>query len=289
MIDFRMATFLKLCEVKNYTKTAKEINITQPAVTQHIQSLEKEFNIKVFIKEGKNIFLTREGELLKALAEKIYAEEKKLKQAFLEPSTFKINFGATLTIGDNIMPKKIEKYLKKNPLCEISMRVENTDSLLHMLNEGSIEVALVEGNYQKNQYTSLLISKEKFIAVAGMGLKINNNCKLEELCKYPIIVRERGSGTRSILENYIKENNLVLEDFERIIELGNFNSIKHLVINNLGITFVYKPVVQEELDKGILKEIKIMDFNLFHEFNFVYLKDSLLKEKYLEFYQFLKK
>lgn len=287
MIDFRMETFLTLCKLKNYTKTANAINITQPAVTQHIQYLENKYNTKLFKKDGKTLTITESGELLKTLCERIKAEELKLKNSFIEKEKNKLIFGTTLTIGEYIMPPIISKYLIQNPHDEICMDVQNTDYLLDKLNKGLIDFALIEGNFQKNNYNSKLLSLERFIGVASTELDFKPNITLDELCKYSLISREIGSGTRNILETFILENNLMLSDFNRLIEINDFETIKYLLKENIGISFLYEPVVKKEIKENILKEIPISNFNITHEFNFVYLKDSLLEENYLEFYNFI--
>ena len=289
MIDFRIETFLTLCKLKNYTKTANEINITQPAVTQHIQYLENKYNTKLFIKDGKTLTITESGELLKNFCEKIKAEELKLKKCFIEKDKVKLNFGATLTIGEYIMPQLISKYLKENPNNEICMDVQNTNVLLYKLNKGLIDFALIEGNFQKNNYSSKILSIEKFIGVSSTELELNDPVTLDELCNYSLISRVPGSGTRNILKTFISENNLMIKDFNRVIETNNFKTIKYLLKQNIGISFLYESVVKKELKENILKEINIINFNINHEFNFVYLKDSLFEKQYLEFYNFILK
>ena len=97
----------------------------------------------------------------------------------------------------------------------------------------------------------------------------------EKLSYKKLILRERGSGSRKILEQALFEKNLTLESFRDIIEIGNIAAIKELVKNGTGITFVYKAAVEKELIKGELAKIEIEDFNLKREFNFVYLQNSI--------------
>ena len=115
MIDYRLKTFLTLCELKNYTKTAKKLFITQPAVTQQIKYLEKYYGVTLFKYEGKNLILTPAGKELQSFALTLSKDCEKIVQKLStnkENITYK--FGATLTIGQYIMPDIIEYILKEN-------------------------------------------------------------------------------------------------------------------------------------------------------------------------------
>ena len=106
------------------------------------------------------------------------------------------------------------------------------------------------------------------------------------MCCYPLVTREKGSGTRDIFEHILNEHYLSIADYKQILELGSFQVIKDLVRQEIGFTCAYESVVKEEIEKGILKEIAIEKFSIEREFNFVYLKDSIFEEEYLQFYQF---
>ena len=225
MLDFRMNTFLTLCELGSYTKTAEALNITQPAVTQHIQRLEQEFGVSLFYHEGKQLRLTSKGEALFRFVLNVKAESLKM-EAILKASDERkrrITFGATLSIGEYMMPEILAEYLKQHGDIHISMLVENTDTLMHKLQHGMIDFAFIEGSFHKGDYHYRLFSRERFIPVCSPNFPISKNkLSLSQLCNFPLIVREKGSGTRNILENALLEYNLTLKDFKVIQEIGNF-------------------------------------------------------------------
>lgn len=291
MLDFRFQTFLTLCELNNYTHTAEYLHITQPAVTQHIQYLEKYYAAPLFIHQGKNLILTPEGELLKRYAAKARAEEQKLAYRLSSGhlQTVNLNFGATLSIGEFIMPSLLAQYNKINPSAHISMVVENTQSLLHKLDMGLIEFAVIEGEFNRKDYACTLFSREPFLAVCSPSYPLPSPpLTIDKLTAYPVITRESGSGTRNILENALHAHHYSLDDFTNTLEIGNFKAIKYLAERQCGISFLYKPVVKEELASHKLKIITILDFSFFGEFNFVYLKNSSFSEAYEQFFQFCK-
>lgn len=291
MLDYRIETFLKLCEIRNYTKTAELLNITQPAVSQHIKFLEDYYGKKLFKYRGKNLELTEAGEYLKNNIMTMQVNSQKLKHNISQYTARKkeIKFGATLSIGEYYMPEFIKKMLKNYPKYSFSMIVENTQNLLNKLERGEIEFALLEGIFSKQKYDTRLIANEEFICVASSGSEMlrDKTFEIKELLNKRIIIREKGSGTREILEQLLIEKNITIDDFEDKLELGNMNAIKSMVEDNLGITFLYKIVANKELNEGKFVEILIRDFAPKREFNFVFLRDSLFEKEYLELYDII--
>lgn len=276
MLDNRVHTFLTLCETGNYSLTAKELNMTQPAVSQHIKYLENHYDVKLISHKGKNFSLTEEGEALKDYAKTLKANSDRIFPLLsrIKKHTKTLNFGATLTIGENTVPSILARIFKDDPNLNISMAVENTQILQKMLWEGKIDFALLEGHFNKEQFDYKLISTESFIAVCSPENKLADvSLKLEDLLNENLILREPGSGTRDVLEQALYNQNLSIESFKRKIEVGNMNAIKSLCHENVGITFMYKEAVRNELAKGYLKEILLTNFSVLHPFSFVYLKN----------------
>jgi DNA-binding transcriptional LysR family regulator len=275
MLDNRLHTFLTLCETCNYTKTAQKLNMTQPAVSQHIQFLENYYQVVLILRKGKNFSLTEEGESLQQYVRTLKANSERILPLLhrIKNHVRPLNFGATLTIGEYTIPPILYQIFKED-LESISMFVENTHVLQKMLWKGKIDFALLEGHFDKNQFEYKLISNETFIGVCSPENKVASKLNdLEELLEQNLILREPGSGTRDILEQALYNQNLSIKDFKRKIEIGNMNAIKELCHQNIGITFMYREAVKKEISQGYLKEIPIRNFNISHPFNFVYLKN----------------
>lgn len=276
MLDNRLTTFLTLCETRNYTKTAEKLNMTQPAVSQHIQFLENYYQVALISGKGKNFSLTEEGKALQQYIRELYANSERILPLLhnIKNGVKPLNFGATLTIGEYTVPPILHEIFKEDPELSISMFVENTNILQKMLWEGKIDFALLEGHFNQNDFEYKLISNENFVGVCSP--ENNLSCKtrnLKELLQQNLILREPGSGTRDILEQALYNENLSIEDFKSKIEIGNMNAIKELCHKDVGITFMYREAVRKELSQGYLKEIQIQDFNISHPFNFIYLKN----------------
>lgn len=283
MIDYRLNTFLTLCSELSYTKTAKKLHITQPNVSQHIKYLEEYYNVKLFKYNNRKLTPTKEGYELQDLVIRLKADSKKIKTYIedLNPEKEKLNFGATLTVGEYIMPDIIKKLdLDKY---SISMKVENTENLLYKLDNSLIDFAIIEGHFDKSKYDTFLFSKENFIAIGDNSFV--GKYKLEDLLSKRLILREKGSGTREVFEHMLFDKNLNSSSFYDILEIGNMNAIQKLVSNNIGISFLYEKASLNFIKEGLIKKIDIENFDINREFNFVILKNSKYKEKYLNIYR----
>lgn len=286
MIDYRLNTFLVLCDELNYTQTAKKLHITQPNVSQHIKYLEEYYNVELFKYKNRKLTMTKEAKKLNSLIIRLKSDSKKIEHIMEEKEEEKINlnFGATLTIGEYIMPEII-KNLDLNKY-KISMRVENTEALLYKLENSIIDFAMIEGHFDKSKYDTFLFSKEKFI---GIGSYENQkNYKLEDLLSHRLIIREKGSGTREVFEHILFDNNLSTGSFKDIVEIGNMNGIQKLVSENIGISFLYERATKEFMEKKLIRELNIENLNIYREFNFVILKNNKYKKRYFDIYNLIR-
>lgn len=283
MLDFRMETFLTVCQCMNFTRAAEELNITQPAVSQHIHYLEKHYKAKLFQYEGKKLKLTEAGEMLRIAALTMKHDEISLESQMQHVSekSQDICFGATMTVGEVVMAKVLERYLIQYPEVKLHMEVANTQELLHKLDNGEIDFALVEGFFKKSEYDFLHYSTENYIAVCCPDYPFHRKVeRLEDLLEERLLLREPGSGTREVLERFLDSKNISIEDFDKTAEIGSLHTIKELTKGGLGITFLYEVAVREELEKGQLEQIALKDFQINHDFTFIWRRGSIYADTY---------
>lgn len=283
MLDFRIDTFLEVCRHMNYTKAAEELHITQPAVSQHIRYLENYYGARLFMLEGKKIQLTPSGKLLFLKATALKNDEKLLIESIKNNSAVQIPpvFGVTRTIGEYIISEPLSQYMHKHHDMQVKMVIDNTADLLKKLSLGEINFALVEGYFPANEYDHLTYSVEDFIAVCSQEHVFEKEPdRLRDLLSERLLLRESGSGTRDILEKNLTVKNMSVYDFNSIAEISSMHTIVQLLMRDCGISFMYKAAVQRELDNGSLREIKLSDFHMQHEFTFIWDKGSIYSEDY---------
>ena len=287
MLDFRMETFLTVCQFMNFTRASEKLNITQPAVSQHIHFLEKHYHAKLFRYEGRKLKLTGAGEILRNASLTMMHDELSMRSEMqrTEEET-ELRFGATRTVGDILMGKILDRYVRAYPDVRVRMLVENTQELLKCLNEGTIDFALVEGFFQKSEYDHQKYSDERYIAVAASDYPFQKEPEcIEDLFQERLLLREEGSGTREVLERYLDARNLSVADFRRVMEVGSLQTIRELTKAGCGITFLYETAVSEELRDGTLRQILPEAFHISHEFSFIWRKGSIYAGQYREIFR----
>lgn len=291
MLDFRVDTFLAVCRCMSFTRAAAALHITQPAVSQHIRALEAQYGVRFFSFEGKKLTLTDAGRLFLRTATTMRHDAQHLRDALgsLSGGGRRLVFGATLTIGEYVMPAPLARLLAAEPNVSLRMVVANTAELLRGLDRGDIDFAIVEGFFEKSEYDSLSYLTERYVAVCAPGYRFRQPVHtLEDLLGERLLTREPGSGTREILERRLREHNLTVRDFRAVTEIGSLNAIKALVRMGQGVAFLYEPTVRAELESGALREIALSGFPVLHDFTFLWRKSSVFAQTYREIFDLLR-
>lgn len=289
MLDHRTLTFLTVCKELNFTRAAEKLHISQPAVSQHIQYIENFYGVKLFRFIGKSMILTEAGKLLQRSLTSLHNNEIYLKEqlAFITDKKKVLHFGVTLTVGEFMIARPLARFLNGHKDADISMTVANTKELLEKLDDGEIDFAILEGDYSKAAYEHIPFLVDHFIPICspshplvrGSASREQNLAALTGEC---LLIRETGSGTRSILEQALNSHNLSPEDFANVVTIGNMNAIKDMVAAGAGISFLYETAVKTELKNGIIRKIPLKGFEIQHEISIVWKKDNLFQEFFLD-------
>lgn len=290
MLDYRIDTFLNLCETMNYTKTARRLFITQPAVTGQIHYLERFYGVKLFDYTGKTLTLTEEGRLLRQYALAARADSLRMKAELSGNNTVKTTLclGATKTIGAFCMPHIMADYVTAYPNLNLCVHVDNTRHLLKKLEAGEIDFALIEGFFESSRYSNWPIAQVEFLGVCGSGHPLaGKEISFTDLLPYRLLLREEGSGTREITEGILNEQNMRSADFPLRFESGSFALINMLLEKSLGVSFVYRNVVEKQIQRGAVVPIQLINFSASRQFHLVALKNRVFEKDMLSFYEFI--
>ena len=263
-MDPKLHTFLTLCQTMNYRLAAEHLHLSQPAVTKQIQSLEQMLQTKLFHYDGHALHKTEECLLLERYAISQQYQFEELQLALAGKKRLKLRIGATKTIGDYVLIDAIKDYLG-NPTHELSLVVDNTKHLLQMLDENQLDFAVIEGTFSKTKYDSYLLRMEPFVGICAKNSPLCGKLvAIEDLLSQTIIVREEGSGTRRIFEERLIAAGYELSDFFREVSISSFVSIKALVAGGIGVSFLYKSVVENENNIGTFTVNGITEPHAFH-------------------------
>ena len=280
-MDPKLHTFLTLCQTMNYRMAAERLHLSQPAVTKQIQALEQSLQTKLFTYDGHTLHKTEKCLLLERYAISMQYQFEELQLTIAEKERTLLRIGATKTIGDYVLIDAIKDYLQ-DPSHELSLVVDNTKHLLHMLDENQLDFAIIEGTFSKTKYDSYLLRMEPFVGICVKDHPLcGKHIPVEDLLKETIIVREEGSGTRRIFEERLLASGYELNDFSRTVSISSFVAIKALVAAGIGISFVYDSVVAKDENIGTFTVDVLTEPHAFHV---VYTRNTNAK-KYSE--QFL--
>lgn len=268
MLDFRVETFLAVCRHMNFTKAARELSITQPAVSHHIRYLEQAYGAALFRHNGKRL-------------------QKRMQQA--ATGTRDYSFGATLSVAEFMLNEALGRFLHLHPDSRIRMQVADTKVLLSKLDSGELDFAVVEGDFPKAEYDFFVFGTEEYVAAAAPDKAARyRGRQLTQMLDEPLLLREEGSGTRVILEYYLKERGLAAADFARTVEIGNIGAIKTLLKSGYGVSFLYRAAIRPEEAAGTLSVIELSDFQLRHDIMFLFPKNSNFRADYTTIFRELR-
>ena len=286
MLDPRWNTFFVLCETMNYTRAAEQLCLTQPAVTHHIHYLEDHYGCRLFSYEGKILRLTEAGMRLREFTRSMAYNSKKVEATMAAPAPISLRVGASKTIGEYVIAPRVERFLRSQPEASFSLLVDNTQVLLRALEAGQLDFALVEGFFDRSRYDAQLCRQEAFFGVCAPQHRLAGRAvPLDEITGERLILREPGSGTRAIFEEALHRQNYTLDSFPSVVTISDFSTIKSLVADGLGLSFLYAPVVEQELEAGTLARFDLAEVPMSGAFYFVCLKDNLFAKNWMDWMQ----
>ncbi|TFJ93230.1 LysR substrate-binding domain-containing protein [Lentibacillus salicampi] len=286
-----LRTFCHVVKEGSITKAARLGFVSQPAVTRKIHQLENSYGTVLFDREEGNLRLNEAGRLLYPYAKEILALNKAAYEGIQEQLGDKeknLHVGASLTIGEYLLPGLIGRFNKHHPDIKFSLSVGNTPLMIEKLENDEIDIALVEGVLPIDQYNQQKFADDELILVTSNDHDWGRRAEIElnELPEEKMIWREKESGTRLIVEEALEQHH-ILEKIENAMELGSTQAIKSAVEADLGTSILPKLTVQKELKYKTLREIPIKGFSLTRDFWMVQKKRRFKKETQTDFEAFL--
>ena len=275
MIDERLLSLYILSKEKNYTKTANTLNLTQPAISHHIKSLEKEYNQKLIVKKGKNLTLTPAGEILVQYYDKFKSLDVRMNEDITNINSLNkfIDIGITLTAGEYLIPSILNIIIKSIPNISINFHTDNMEKIYKGVKNDVLDFAIIEGQFRKEtSINSFLLAEDEMILVTSPSHTFKNMKKINRLLlqKERLILRERKSNTRTLIEEFLNNNGDSISRYNVMLELENINLIKELVSQNYGVSILPRSVCQQEIKKGKLIEVELEDFHIHRGIYIVY-------------------
>ncbi|KQU22523.1 LysR family transcriptional regulator [Bacillus sp. Leaf13] len=253
--------FCLVVDEGSISQAARLSYLSQPAVTRQIHQLENFYSTLLFDREEGRLRVTEAGKLLYPFAKAIvndFNHSKEVIQQSMGAYNTNLIVGASLTIGEYLLPSLLGKFKKQQPEVKVTLTIKNTPRVLEDLSNDVIDLALVEGLVENTDFIVEKFADDELILVCPSDhpWKDRKEIQVEELGNERMIWRESISGTRLIVENMLREHG-VLEKIESYMEIGSTQAIKSAVESGLGISILPRLTVARELDQGFLQEVGI--------------------------------
>jgi DNA-binding transcriptional LysR family regulator len=256
-IDFRhLETFCRVADLKSFSKAAEDLFLTQPTVSGHILSLEKSLSLRLFDRTGREVHLTKAGEVLLQHASKILYARKDLLNAlsgFSMGIRGELSMGASTIPGEYLLPKFIGGFKKERPHFVISLKIADTREIVQYVLQGKVEFGMIGAKLKHDSLHYDLFGEDEIIIIGPKKEQIG----IEEMFRRPWIIREEGSGTQMAVEKAFKRMGRSLKQLNVVLEMGSTSSVKESVKANLGCAFISKGAVEEELNQGRLYHVEV--------------------------------
>ncbi|MBO0995210.1 LysR family transcriptional regulator [Bacillus sp. SD088] len=254
--------FCLVVEEGSISQAARLSNVSQPAVSRQIHQLENKYGTLLFDRIEGRLKLTQTGRALYPFAKEIvkdYHRSKETIQQIARNYDKKLSVGATLTIGEYLLPEILGEFKKKYPYTKLMLDIGNTPTILEKLANDVIDIALVEGEVDDKGLDIQKFAEDELILVCPPDheWKERKEIDIQYLTEADMIWRESTSGTRLIVEAALKKYN-VFESMESYMELGSTQAIKSAVEAGLGVSILPRITVTKELKHGDLAEVKIL-------------------------------
>ena len=271
-MDLRqLEIFSKVAEYGSFSKAAAALYLTQPTVSEHIRTLEDELGVRLLDRLGRGASVTRAGQLLLSYAQRMLAlsrEARQAMEAFHGRMSGELLVGASTIPGEYVLPAIIGHFKGKYPDISITLLIGGSQVVVDWVAEGRAELAVVGARpaHRSVEYKELMPDELVVAVPRAHPWQARGEITVEELRAEPLLVRERGSGTRAALESALAESGMNLRSFRVVGEMGSTQAIKQAVKAGVGVSLLSRRAVDEECRSGALAALRVVDLPISRSF-----------------------
>jgi DNA-binding transcriptional LysR family regulator len=287
----RLEIFAKVAELGSFSRAAEALFLTQPTISEHVRALEDELGVQLLDRLGRGATPTRAGQLLLGYAHRLLALAREAQQAvdqFQGRVSGHLIVGGSTIPGEYVLPALIGRLKAKYPDIAISLRIGSSREVNEWVEDGHVEVGVVGAAPASRALERKELMADELVVVvpAEHPWAGRPDVTLADVRTEPLIVRERGSGTREAFERALAEIGLDLSRFHMAGEMGSTQAVKQAVRAGVGIALISKRAVEDECRARLLSCLKVRDFEVSRVFYLVTHRDrsrSPLAQAFLAF------
>lgn len=269
--NFRLRVFRAVAEHLSFRKAAEQLLLTQPAVTLQIKALEEALGVRLFDRSARGISLTAQGELLLSYARQMAAlasEAEKALGAAEGNLSGDLSIGASTTIAQYVLPWLLGAFLGENARIRVAIHSGNTSEIVQMILDGKASIGLIEGPSGSRAVRSEPFMEDELVLIVPPDFEFHR-LSSQQLLANRLLIRERGSGSRQVVEMALAKAGLRLKAFRNVIDLDSTEAIKSGVEAGLGVGFVPRRAIAKELELNALMVANVTGVEATRQFTLV--------------------
>ena len=280
-----LGVFLSVCDAGNMTAAAEKLHMSQPSVSQAIAELEQHYQVKLFERLGRKLFITEAGKNLETYARHIVNLNKEAEESMREiHRRGSLRIGASTTVGASILADILVAFMREQPQAKLSSFVNNTKEIEELLLLDQLDIGLVEGKVNSPGILSEPFLREELVLVCGASHQLSTAKVVRpvELEQFDFVVREHGSGTRELFESVMASQGLHWKVYG---VYNNVEAIKKVVAANLALSVMSRMVIAREVAAGELRIVSLKKMHFTRQFSIVHHKNKYRPPLFQRFIQ----
>ncbi len=284
----QLFVFTKVVEHKSFSKAAEDIFLSQSTVSSHIQALERNLNVNLFDRVGRENILTPAGERLYQWALKLLLLKDQAMLDIKEGATElrgMIRIGASSVPGQFMIPKMVKKFRELYPNATFHVNQSSSKIVAEKVLNGSIDFGILGEKYENEKLCYIPLLNENLVLITSQQSEITGPVEIQDLLSYPFIMRNSDSGTNSLIEKFLKKKQISKDQMNIVAFTENGQSLIQFVLQDIGIAIISEMAAREYYDKRLLKVHEINEFNDERYFYLVYNQNktqSMLSKLFIE-------
>ena len=278
-----MKIFVAVCEENSITKAAEKLHIAQPAVSIAVKEIEEYYDVRLFDRISRRLYLTDIGRSFLEYATHIVSLFDDMKNNMRQwERSGKLRIGASITVGTHLMPQYVSAFYKIHPQSNIEVFIGSSDLIEKKILQSELDFALIEGTVHSDCILCDTYRKVRLVVICSPSdpLCENETVTMEQLLSRPLLLRERGSGTRELFDHVLASLEYT---YTPSWESTSTEALVNAAREGLGVSVLPYMLVQNELKKGSIVELRVLNLSLDRGIHIIYHKNKLLTNPAKEF------
>jgi len=279
--NFRLRVFRAVAEEMSFRKAAEVLHLSQPAVSQHVRALEEEAGAQLFDRSrgdghGSQISLTEAGRVLLGYANaaaETMVDARRALAALNHEVAGELRLGASTTVAQYVLPRILGAFLRQYPQVKLSLVSGNTERIVEEVAEKKVTLGIIEGPPMRRDMKTERMVRDEMVLIVNpnypLALRKGGVIAPSELAKVPLLLRERGSGSRRVVERALKKAGVPLRSLNVAMELDSTEAIISGVEAELGVGFVSRWAIGKVLRLGAVRVVPVEGLEIVRDFSFV--------------------